>query len=148
MAKVSLLADKSETVFQIHSGYISLRDEPRPGHSSDLSQDTLRELEECNPRRSTRELGLDLHTFQSTTTTTTNWKSVYDKGNIMCLYDNARLYSVIITREKYGIGQFLSGYLWPAELQCCLLVWVRFVVLVSSLDQWQPFLSAQHSCAV
>ena len=44
----------------------SLRDEPRPGNSSDLDQDSLRELLQCNQRKSTPELALDLNTSQST----------------------------------------------------------------------------------
>ena len=51
---------------KFRSGDTSLRDEPRPGRSSDLDQDALRELVECNPRKSTRELALDLNTSQST----------------------------------------------------------------------------------
>ena len=37
----------------------------KPGRSSDLNQDPLRELVECNPRKSTQELALDLNTSQS-----------------------------------------------------------------------------------
>ena len=44
----------------------SLRDEPRLGRSSDLDEDILRELVECNPRKSSRELAFELNTSQST----------------------------------------------------------------------------------
>ncbi len=40
----------------------SLRDKLRPEYSSDLDQDVLRELLESSPRKSTRELALDLNT--------------------------------------------------------------------------------------
>ena len=42
----------------------SLRDEPSPGRSSDLDQNALRELVECN-LQSTQELSLDFNIFQS-----------------------------------------------------------------------------------
>ena len=44
------------------SNNISLRDEPRSGCLSDLNQDALRELLECNPHESTQELSLDCNT--------------------------------------------------------------------------------------
>ena len=46
------------------SGDASLRDEPRPERSSDGDHDVLRELMEWNPRKSSRELTLDLNTSQ------------------------------------------------------------------------------------
>ena len=51
---------------KFRSGDTSLKDEPRPGCSLDLDRDALRELVEYNPRKSTRELALDLNTSQST----------------------------------------------------------------------------------
>ena len=45
---------------------MSLKDKPKPGRLSDLNQNTLRELVECSPCKSTRELALDLDTAQST----------------------------------------------------------------------------------
>ena len=51
---------------KFYSSDMSLRDEPRPRHSSDLNQDALRELLKCNPYKSTWELGLDFNTSQST----------------------------------------------------------------------------------
>ena len=67
MAKLSWLIAESETDFQYFLlFYISLRDEPRLGHSSDCDQDALRELVEWNLRKSTWELALDLNTSQST----------------------------------------------------------------------------------
>ena len=62
IAKVSILTTKSET----GSENMSLRDELRPGHSSDLNQDALKELVECNSGKSTQKLVLDLNTSQST----------------------------------------------------------------------------------
>ena len=38
---------------KFHSGNKLLRDEPRPGCSSDIDQDALRELLECNQYKST-----------------------------------------------------------------------------------------------
>ena len=38
---------------KFHSDNTSWRNEPRPGRSSDLDQDTLRELVECNQCKST-----------------------------------------------------------------------------------------------
>ena len=43
-----------------------MRDEPRPRHSSDLDQDALRKLVECNGHKNTQELAPDLNTPQST----------------------------------------------------------------------------------
>ena len=51
---------------KFHFGDISLKEEPRLGHSSDLDQNALRELVECNPHKRTWELALDLNTSQST----------------------------------------------------------------------------------
>ena len=51
---------------KFHSGNMSLRDEPRPGHSSDLDQDALRELVKCNPHKSILELSFDFNIPQST----------------------------------------------------------------------------------
>ena len=48
------------------SGNTSLREKPRTGHSSDLDQESLRELVKYNPCKSTWELALDLNTCQST----------------------------------------------------------------------------------
>ena len=47
---------------KFRSGETSFRDEFRPGHLSDLDLDVLREFMECNPRKRTRELSLDLNT--------------------------------------------------------------------------------------
>ena len=47
------------------SGDMSLWDEHRPGCSSDRHHNSLRELVECNPHKSTWELALDLNTSQS-----------------------------------------------------------------------------------
>ena len=58
MVKGSLLTTESEK---------SLEKEPWSGCSSDLKQDSLRELKGCDPRKVTRELVLDLHKAQSTT---------------------------------------------------------------------------------
>ena len=66
MGKVSLLTSNSRTGFQSFVQVISLRNEPRLGRSSDHDQNALRELEECNPRKSSRELKLDFSTPQST----------------------------------------------------------------------------------
>ena len=63
---MSWLTVKYETGFQFHSGDTLLRIGPRLGHSSHLEKDVLRELVECNPRKSTRELALDRNTSQST----------------------------------------------------------------------------------
>ena len=38
----------------------------RPGRSSDLDQEALREMVESSLRKTPRELGLDYYTFQST----------------------------------------------------------------------------------
>ena len=51
---------------KIFSGDTSLRDEFRPRRSSDLNQDSLRELVEYNPCKSTRELALNLNASLST----------------------------------------------------------------------------------
>ena len=51
---------------KFRSGDMSLKDERRPGRSSDLDEDALRELLESNPRKSTRELALVLNASQST----------------------------------------------------------------------------------
>ena len=62
MTKMSLLAAKYKTDFLgFNSGNILLRDEPRPGRSSDLSQDLIRELVECNQLKRTRELARHEH---------------------------------------------------------------------------------------
>ena len=45
---------------------MSLRDEPRPVRSLDLDENALRELVECSPHKSTRELTLDIKTSKST----------------------------------------------------------------------------------
>ena len=45
---------------------MSLRDELRPGYSSELNWDSLNELVECNQFKSIQELVLDLSMFQST----------------------------------------------------------------------------------
>ena len=62
MAKGSLLTTKSKTGFQS----FVLRNEPRPGCSSDLDQDALRELVEYNLHKSRWESALDLNTSQTT----------------------------------------------------------------------------------
>ena len=49
---------------KFYSGKASLTDEPRPGFSSNLNKDALRELMDCNLCKSTQELALDLHTYQ------------------------------------------------------------------------------------
>ena len=49
--------------WKFNSDDISLRDEPRPGCSSDLDQNALRKLGEC---RGTQELAHDFNTSQST----------------------------------------------------------------------------------
>ena len=51
---------------KFRSGDISLRDKPRPGHSSDFHLDILRELVKSNLCKSTRKLALDQNTSQST----------------------------------------------------------------------------------
>ena len=51
-----------------HFDNMWLRDEPRPGCSSDLNQDPLREFMKCNPHKSTWEQVFDLDTSQSTAT--------------------------------------------------------------------------------
>ena len=56
IAKVSLLTAKSQTGFQSFILIISLKDEPRPKHTSNLDQ------VECNPHTSTQELALDHNT--------------------------------------------------------------------------------------
>ena len=45
---------------------MSLRDELRPKHSSNLDQDALKELVECNPCKRFWEFALDFNTPQST----------------------------------------------------------------------------------
>ena len=42
-----------------------VRDEPRPGHLSNLDQDVYSDLKECNPCKSSQELAHNLKTFQS-----------------------------------------------------------------------------------
>ena len=54
--------EKAKKISSVHGS-----DEPRPGCSSNLNQDALKELMECNPRKSTRELALDLNTSEATT---------------------------------------------------------------------------------
>ena len=44
-----------------HSGDTLLRDEFKPERSSDFDQNTLKELVECNLRKSTREFALDFN---------------------------------------------------------------------------------------
>ena len=51
---------------KFHSGNTSLRNEPRPGHSSDLNQNALRKLVECIPHKSMQEIALDHYTSPST----------------------------------------------------------------------------------
>ena len=48
---------------KFHSGGILLKDEPKPGCSLKLSQSSQRELVECSPHKSTRELALNLNTY-------------------------------------------------------------------------------------
>ena len=48
------------------SGDTSLKDEQRPGRSSDFDDDALKALVEYNPRQSTQELADKLNTSQST----------------------------------------------------------------------------------
>ena len=68
---VVFITAKFETVFsKFRSDDSSLRDEPSSGPSSDLDQDALRELVECNSHKNTREFALDLNTSQSVGT----WK--------------------------------------------------------------------------
>ena len=43
-----------------------MKDEPRPGRSSDFDAEALKSLVECNARQSTRELADKLNTSQST----------------------------------------------------------------------------------
>ena len=50
---------------KFHFGDTSLRDEPRPGPSSNYDEDALRELEGCNPWKSTWELTVDFNNSQS-----------------------------------------------------------------------------------
>ena len=67
MAKLALRTTKSETSFsKFPSGDTSLRNKRRPGRYSDLDEDALKEMVERSPRKSTRELALDLSTSQST----------------------------------------------------------------------------------
>ncbi|XP_067126777.1 histone-lysine N-methyltransferase SETMAR-like [Centruroides vittatus] len=51
---------------KFRSGDFSLKDEERPGRSSDFDDDVLKVLIEQNPRQMTRELAEKLHTSQST----------------------------------------------------------------------------------
>ena len=51
---------------KLHSGDRSPRDESRPGCSSNIDQDALRELMPFNPHKNTQKLTLDFNTFQST----------------------------------------------------------------------------------
>ena len=51
---------------KFRSGDISLKVEPKPEQSSDIDEDAFKELVESNPRKSTRELALELNTSQST----------------------------------------------------------------------------------
>ena len=48
------------------SGDSSLKDEPRPGRSSDFDTEALKSLVECNACQNTRELADKLNTLQST----------------------------------------------------------------------------------
>ena len=48
------------------SGDTSLKDEPRPGRSSNFDAEALKSLVECNARQSTRELAGKLNASQST----------------------------------------------------------------------------------
>ena len=59
--KTLLIAKKFETGIQYRSSDMTLRDKP----SSGCSSDALKELMECNPRKSTQELALDLSNSQS-----------------------------------------------------------------------------------
>ena len=45
---------------------MSLKNEPRPGRSSDFDDDVLKSLVKCSPCQSTRELADKLNTSQST----------------------------------------------------------------------------------
>ena len=51
---------------KFRSGDTSLKDEPRPGCSSDFDDDALKTLVKCNAHQSTRELADKLNTSQST----------------------------------------------------------------------------------
>ena len=51
---------------KFRSGDTSLKDEPRPGRSSDFDTEALKSLVECNACQSTRELADKLNTSQST----------------------------------------------------------------------------------
>ncbi|XP_023237751.1 histone-lysine N-methyltransferase SETMAR-like [Centruroides sculpturatus] len=51
---------------KFRSGDFSLKDDERPGRSSDFDDDVLKALIEQNPRQTTRELAEKLHTSQST----------------------------------------------------------------------------------
>ena len=42
-----------------------MKDEPKPGQSSDFDDDALKELVECKPRQGTRELADKIDTSQS-----------------------------------------------------------------------------------
>ena len=67
MAKVILLTAKSKTDFQsFFSDDMLLIDKPRLGWLSNLDQDALRKLVDCNLLKRIQELGLDLNTSQST----------------------------------------------------------------------------------
>ena len=54
------------------SGDMSLKDEPRPGHSFDFDAEALKSLVECNACQSTQELADKPNTSQSTICCT--WK--------------------------------------------------------------------------
>ena len=62
----SIITDHQKWFAKFHSSDTSLTDQPRPGHLSDLDQDALRELVECNLCKITQELAVDLNTSQST----------------------------------------------------------------------------------
>ena len=51
---------------KFHSGDMTLKDEPRPGHSSAFDAEALKSLVECNACQSTRELADKLNMSQST----------------------------------------------------------------------------------
>ena len=51
---------------KFRSGDTSLKDESRPGRSSEFDAEALKSLVECNARQSTRKLADNLNTSQST----------------------------------------------------------------------------------
>ena len=59
---------------------MSLRDEHRPGCSSEFKQDVLKNIAGCSPHKHTQKLALDPNTFQSTI-----WKRLLKRGN--CAFD-------------------------------------------------------------